>query len=1098
MIHRIIGPSGSGKSNWITEKIRADLANGISVFLIVPEQQAVNREREIITKLGNRSNLYVEVLNFRRFTNRAAREFGGLTYSYMDEGTRALLMNGVLTALNESLNEFAGAHENYRLTQRLLSSIDEMRACCVSPSELIRAAENPALSDSLRTKLADIALIYAAYSEAATGDYNDLRDSLKLLYTLLRENPSFFKGKKVYFDSFNGMTPEQMRIAELAALSADETYFSLCMRQDDQSDIFGKVKSYADKVLDIAIKHSIPHEDIVLEHQTRFTNEPLRYLERALWNNSAAPYDGKLSGEVCVLSCANIFAEAEAAANIALYLVREKGLMYRDIAISAGNLDRYDGILDLVFEKAEIPLFMSKRTDLTTHPVISLIISAFEIANSGWSTSSVMRYIKTGLSPLDDNECDELSLYALTWEIRGTAWHSDREWQMHPDGYRSYEADDETAQKIHRLNELRYRLIEPIKSFAGEVKKTTARGISAAIYGLLIALSASESLTTDLDFQMWRVLCGILDRMVDLMGDQQMSADKYLELFLIAVRAGDIGTIPNSVDQVTACNAGLLRVGDVKCTILLGVNDGIFPSCTIDESIFTAGERELLERTGAFKLSGDITKLMYDELFNFYFSAVSPSDCLYVLYSRAEISGTALNPSLMAKRVLHLFPQPDNIEYEKKTYARIQHKAFAFDILGQPIASDEDGAIKESLLAYFRADELYADILNRASRQFPDDMLVDPHISNLLFKNISLTASRLEDYSKCMFMYFCKHVLGLAPPASSKMQPNDIGNFIHDVLERFIKDVYEVQNTTLAQIDDRFIGELTSRLSDEYIRRIIPGFADKSERFKYLFARMKTVLYILIKNLREEFASSKFAPRGFEIAIGSDVPAVRLATQNGSLTVYGKVDRADTYESDGHTYLRVIDYKSGSKNFDLAEVLQGMNAQMLIYLFALCKSGADLLGENLTPAGILYVPTIPSGYDTTWTDETDDDVVNQHIKKRLNRNGLILEGEEMLDAMGKDIYGNFKQNKRTIEKRIASLEQMRALESKLNQVLINAAECMYSGRAAANPYRDAKRRACTYCEMRHICRIEPSSESFRDFPQSPSAQDIWDEIAKLV
>ena len=68
------------------------------------------------------------------------------------------------------------------------------------------------------------------------------------------------------------------------------------------------------------------------------------------------------------------------------------------------------------------------------------------------------------------------------------------------------------------------------------------------------------------------------------------------------------------------------------------------------------------------------------------------------------------------------------------------------------------------------------------------------------------------------------------------------------------------------------------------------------------------------------------------------------------------VDRVDLCTVNGKTYFRVVDYKTGRKDFDYADILNGEGLQMLIYLFALQKYGKERYGRELLPAGVLYVP----------------------------------------------------------------------------------------------------------------------------------------------
>ena len=78
-----------------------------------------------------------------------------------------------------------------------------------------------------------------------------------------------------------------------------------------------------------------------------------------------------------------------------------------------------------------------------------------------------------------------------------------------------------------------------------------------------------------------------------------------------------------------------------------------------------------------------------------------------------------------------------------------------------------------------------------------------------------------------------------------------------------------------------------------------------------------------------------------------------------TIRVIGTVDRVDAMELGGNTYLRVVDYKTGSKKFDLREVWHGLDCQMLLYLFTLVQNGGALF-PNPKIAGVEYLWADPA------------------------------------------------------------------------------------------------------------------------------------------
>jgi ATP-dependent helicase/nuclease subunit B len=339
---------------------------------------------------------------------------------------------------------------------------------------------------------------------------------------------------------------------------------------------------------------------------------------------------------------------------------------------------------------------------------------------------------------------------------------------------------------------------------------------------------------------------------------------------------------------------------------------------------------------------------------------------------------------------------------------------------------------------------------------------------------------------------------GLRAAGSARLQPGDIGTFVHSVLEQFVKRVYDEGNT-LGAIKDEYITKLIDELSEVYLRDVIRSYDYKSGRFKYLLGRLRSTLVTLAKNLRTEFRDCAFVPSGFEVKIGEDgdVPPLTISSPEGELKIYGYVDRVDTFENGGRTYLRVVDYKTGKKVFRISDVLAGLNLQMLIYLFVICRGGEDRFGQQPTPAGILYMPAGRPEYDSG-ADYTEEKALEQ-ADKALKRNGLLLEDTEILEAMEKGLSGAIipasvkKDGTLSQRSSVASASRLGSLERYIGKLLSELAQEVRRGSAQTNPYRDTAHNACRYCELRPVCRVEYGSPELRDF-QSVGQEEAWETI----
>src|SRR5699024_6260856 len=149
---------------------------------------------------------------------------------------------------------------------------------------------------------------------------------------------------------------------------------------------------------------------------------------------------------------------------------------------------------------------------------------------------------------------------------------------------------------------------------------------------------------------------------------------------------------------------------------------------------------------------------------------------------------------------------------------------------------------------------------------------------------------------------------------------------------------------------------------------------DSDSRLGHLFFKLRRTSKLLCRNIADEFAQSEFEPAFFELPIrfgdgeGKAVEPLEVKLSDGtSAYICGVADRVDLYRHNGKLYVRVIDYKTGSKEFSLDDIAMGLNLQMLLYLFSLWKNGSrkggalDAIAQDseVLPAGVLYFSATP-------------------------------------------------------------------------------------------------------------------------------------------
>ena len=269
MITFIYGNYGSGKTTRIFEKIKKSLENKRHVFLIVPEQEAVSAERMTLEAFPPSAQLEIEILNFSRLYNRVCREYGGLSYRYVTNPIRHLLMWQNLRELAPCLEEYGElASSEASMCDLMLGAINEFKSCAISPDMLERTAQKLDENDPLRHKLIDLAWIYGSFDRLISEKYTDSADDLSKLYDKLKEH-DFFKGCDVYVDSFYSFTAVEHKVIERIFASAENVTVSIPIphpnfeenyTESNQHicDIEYKIKkTYTNKISNISQKYPI-------------------------------------------------------------------------------------------------------------------------------------------------------------------------------------------------------------------------------------------------------------------------------------------------------------------------------------------------------------------------------------------------------------------------------------------------------------------------------------------------------------------------------------------------------------------------------------------------------------------------------------------------------------------------------------------------------------------------------------------------------------------------------------------------------------------------------------------------------------------------
>lgn len=1096
MLYLILATAGGGKTTHIMNLIGQFSAGGYKkLSLIVPEQFSFTSEKMMLSRVGAKAMADIDVLSFTSLGEKLVGTPALHERIRLSDSAKAVLMKNALESVKDKLTLY-GKHTSRRsVISEFTMLSSEFKQNSLS-TDSVRLALAQTENSLLKMKLSDIITVLDAYDAAVEGSYFNPDDLLTELCDILPDT-NYFDGRIVFIDGFRGFTAQEYKVLSHMLKKATAVYITLCTdnleNSDDETELFAHTKRTAKKLIDIAKKDAVPvAKPQYLSMRSKFNNFPpqitrfnfpeLTALEKELFSPTPNIYEEECHN-ITLCKAPDIYAECEFIACTAKKLIRERGYRCRDIAVIARDSSGYEAPLRGALKKCGISVFEDSRQPVDVSPVIALLSSAVDIAASGFSTETLMRYLKTGLAGFETEEISDVENYAYLWNLSGSAWLN--EWTQNPRGF-GEEITDEDKAELERLNGIRKNIIAPLYTLRESLKDTTGCKAAESIYSFLEKINVAKnirSLASSLENQgetglaleldrMWEVVIDLLDNLETLSADKPVNAKETADTLELMLSVQTVGNLPQGLDEITIGSADRIRTAMPKVVFIAGANNGVFPALPFTGSALTDKDRRKMSEMG-IELSDFGEYKLAEEKLIAYNAFCCASDMLFVCCPEKNSKGEQLSPSELYTKIKTLFPSCDEIfTQELDGLYFVEGNDLAFEQLAANKLSCN--VLYSSLNTYFSDKKEYAGrlaALERASGN-RDFRIKNPDVAQKLFgKDMFMSASRVESFYKCPFAYFCRYGIKAMPRKIAELDPMQRGTVIHYALEMLLTTYKrsELENMSRTELYEFFDNLLT-----EYMNSHLDG-ANRSERFIYLFKKLISSVCDVAQRLIKELSQSKFTPVEFELKIGNngDIPAYEVPCENGKVVISGSIDRVDEAVINGKKYIRVIDYKSSGKDFALSDVVQGLNMQMLIYLFALWNNGGKKFGE-FTPAGVLYssakTPVVSVDRDA------DDTTIDKEIQKKCGMTGIILNDIDVVVAMDENlsgIYAPAKISKGSLSGSLIGLQQLEKLKEKADKVLAEMADSLHSGMISACPtFGKNYKNICEYCEYKSVCSYE--------------------------
>ncbi|MBD3110283.1 helicase-exonuclease AddAB subunit AddB [Bacillus sp. AGMB 02131] len=1145
----ILGRSGTGKTTSVLNEIREKLHNNprhTPLVYIVPEQMTFSSEYKLAGTPDLKGMMSAQVFSFTRLAWRVLQETGGMSRKHLSSAGMNMMITKIIEEKKDELKIFQRSAGKTGFISSMEDMLIELKRYCITPEamgEIMIEQLDDETNQVLKDKLHDLELIYREFERALFGKYINSEHYLTLLAEKISQS-SYLQEAEIYIDGFFSLTPQELLVVQELLKTCKKVTVALTLdtpfRQGPPVDfhLFGMSARLYQNIYQLAVQSDIEIEqDIVMTDMHRFNlRADLEHLEKKLNVLPTVPYEGETG--VTVMMAANRRVELEGIAREILKLVREQHYKWRDITVLVRNGNDYADLVKTIFQDYRIPFFIDAKETMLHHPLIELIRSSLETLQTNWRYEPVFRAIKTELLyPLKADRVamrhnvDLLENFVLARGIKGEQWTGKERWTYHR--FKGLELEDikQNDKEIaleNQVNEWKELFSKPLITLGKRCKKAkTGIEYCQALYLFLEEVGAPDHLDqlrmkaeeegrlieARRHDQVWKSVIDLLDQFVETMRDTKLNLKQFISILDSGLQALQFSQVPPALDQVIVANLDLSRQNDVKIAFVIGLNEGVLPMKATEEGIFTDSDRQLLNKTG-IELAPDSTVRLFDEEFTAYKAFTTASEKLYVSYPLGDEEGGSLLASPYIKRIKEILPKACELYLQNEPQDDTKEQQLMY-MPNESIALSYLTAVLQQQKRGYKPDDVWYSLYNYLleSNQGSTKMVLSSlHYENKARRLSSQTSkglygkkvkvndieetkmqasvSRMERYNSCAFSHFASHGLGLKERNVYRLEAPDIGELFHGAL-KIISDTLLKENIQWSALSQEQCHQLASAAVEQLAPKLQNQILLSSNRHHYIKRKLENVIGRASIALSEQAKHSGFTPFKLELGFGNDnesiLPPYPLKLADGTdMELIGRIDRVDTAKFNDQIYVRIIDYKSSSKDVNLDEVYYGLALQMLTYLDVLIQFAPQLIGQAVSSAGMLYFyvhnPIIKAN------EMMDLSKLEKEIFKQFKMKGLLVDKPEILQLMDdKLIIGessksdiisvNFLKNG-DISKtsKVASEQDFDMLRNHIHHLYKKAGNEILNGETIINPYKKKDKIPCTYCAYKSVCMFDQALE----------------------
>lgn len=1097
MLKLILGGVNSDKNDLFTNAVIDEVKNKSDILVIVPDQYSFEFDKELYGVLGPRAFNQIEVIAFNRLCEKLLKLYGGQSGDFADQNARLVCM---YLAVCEFKKKGSAAYYSKALSKvgfcaDLISVVDDLRLSGVT-TEMLRE-KGFGIGGTLGDKTQDISDISELYYSQL--EKRGLKDNSTVVGEAVKaaRESLYFNNKTVFIHEFSDFSYDEYRLISVILSQAKCITVSL-IEDDFEKERYGlsPFSSTTKTRSKLISKAREMGQEVSVRKacDSRFESRAVEFVSKHIFRFGKHSYTDENDG-VEVVCAKTPYDETEYVAARIKELVSD-GFSYKDIAVITSNTEEYLSIIESVFERYDIPFFADVRESVLSSSFTSYVLSVFDcVATKEYRTENILRYIKSPLSGIDENDAAVLEEYVLKWGVDRDLWKSDFTGTV-----------DETEEELYRINAIRRSAIAPLEKFKRSTKEKTADEICIALNELLNEIKLSDKTfgviakcsESDDSFllkisrgfkQIWTQFLSAINSIYQNMSGEKITLKSFCELIKTVLASNSISNPPQSLDEVSVVNAQHSRLGPTKICFVMGLNDGVFPSTAHINSLITDKEREYLNDAGISIINSVSSRLERERLIA-YIAVSTPLKRLVASYPLVNVKGESCNPSVLITDMLSMLSKNTLVFADKlpaSFYCRSEKSAFYkyFDYLTKD--PKKARSVRKELgknPAMLKKLKFYDDLENNKQHKLSEDVAKNTFFSG----DLNLSATRAQDYFECPFNYFCKNGLKIYPPSKIEISSLSRGNLIHFCLQELMcvkKDGRISFNEDFERFNDKEIKEKVHTLCMDFSERSFGGDFAKTKRFYNSLGRLEETVFYIVKNIISELEKSLFKPCAFEYDLTKkdNESLLKIKVREGVyISVRGRIDRVDIYDEGDKRYIKIVDYKTGGKSLKLEELYHGLNMQMVIYLLALISSDNEITkGKIPAAAGILYMPAkyIDNCLERTTVKDFKQELEKQLSLKRekdFKREGILVDNFISISAMDESLSGLYapvmlNKDGSYNNKSALPMEQklFDALGEFVKDKLIFMGESLLSGKIEAKPVESDDDFSCKYCAYWSVC-----------------------------